>query len=121
MSRVLLVGKEWKARALLRAQLLEEGVDAEAYETVRTAIAAVEGNELLPGLIVADLSASDDPATEADQLAAWAPQIPIWIVAGRSLIVGKSLQGRGFKVILFLPVDVGELVEQIKQRLEKRQ
>lgn len=120
MSRVLLVGKEWKARALLRAQLIEEGVDVEAYETVRTAIAAIEGNELLPGLIVADLSASDDPSTEVDQLAAWTAQIPIWILASRSLIVGKGLQGRGFEVILFRPVDVGELMDQIKQRLERQ-
>ena len=70
-------------------------------------------------MLVADLFASDDPATEIDQLARWAPQIPTWIIAGRNMIAEKRLQGRGFEVILFRPVDMGELVEQIKQRLER--
>jgi len=31
--------------------------------------------------------------------------------------VEKSLRGHGFEMILLRPVDVGELVDQIKQRL----
>ncbi len=120
MTQVLVVGKDWKARALLRAQLIEEGLDVEAHDTVRAAIESLEGSELLPGLVVADLSTSDDPSSEIDQLAAWAAQIPIWILASRTLIVGKGLKRHGFEVILFRPVDVGELVEQIKQRLERK-
>lgn len=119
MTRVVVVGKDWQARALLRAQLLEEGLEVEAYETAGTALATLEETELLPALLVADLFASDDPATEIDQLACWAHQIPTWIIAGRNLIAEKRLQGRGFEVILFRPVDMGELVEQIKQRLER--
>jgi len=119
MTRVVVVGKDWQARALLRAQLLEEGLEVEAYETARAALATLEGTELLPALLVADLFASDDPATEIDQLASWARRIPTWIMAGRNLIAEKRLQGRGFEVILFRPVDMGELVEQIKRRLER--
>lgn len=119
MTQVFLVGKDWKARALLRAQLIEEGLEVEAYETVTTALESVEVREILPALLIADLSSSDDPSAEVEQLASWTKQIPVWIIASRNLIVDKSLKGCGFEVILFRPVDVGELVEQIKQRLDR--
>jgi CheY-like chemotaxis protein len=119
MGPVVVVGKDWQARALLRAQLIEEGLEVDAYETVRAALATLEGTDLLPGMLVVDLFASDDPASDIEQLVTWTPQIPVWIVASRNLIGEKRLKGRGFEVILFRPVDMGELVEQIKQRLEK--
>lgn len=119
MTQVLLAGKDWKARALLRAQLIEEGLEVEAHETVSAALESLAGSSLLPALLVADLFASDDPSAELDQLASWTNQIPIWIIASRSLVVEKGLQGHGFEVILYRPVDVGELVEQIKRRLER--
>ncbi len=56
MNRVLLVGKDWQARALLRAQLIEEGLKVEAHETVQEAVESLEMSPLLPGLLVADLS-----------------------------------------------------------------
>jgi CheY-like chemotaxis protein len=117
MATVVLIGKDWQARALVRAQLIEEGVDAEAC---LTASEALEGlGEILPGLIVADLSTSDDAETEILELAKQARQIPVWIIAGRDLIAGKLLRGRGFELVLFRPIDVGELVEQIKRRVEE--
>lgn len=116
MAKVVLTGKEWQARALLRAQLIEEGVEVEAF---RTASEALEGpGDLLPSLLVVDLTESDDPEAEIEALARWTRQIPVWIVASRSLITGKSLRGRGFEMILFRPIDLGELVDQIKRRVE---
>jgi DNA-binding NtrC family response regulator len=112
-----LVGKEWQGRALLRAQLIEEGVEVEAYRTAREALEGMA--ELLPALLVEDLAESEDPAGEIDELAKWTRQIPVWIVAGRSLIAGKSLRGHGFEMILYRPIDLGELVEQIKRRIEE--
>lgn len=116
MAQVILSGKDWQARALVRAQLLEEGVEAEAYLTAGEALEAM--GELLPALIVADLSESEDPSAEIEELAKWTRQIPVWIIAGRNLIAGKSLRRRGFEMILCRPIDVGELVEQIKRRVQ---
>lgn len=116
MGQVILVGEEWQARALLRAQLKEEGVEVEAHRTAREALQGI--GELRPALIVADLAESADPSAEIEALAQWTRQIPVWIVAGRSLIAGKSLRGHGFEMILFRPIDVGELVEQIKRRVQ---
>jgi DNA-binding NtrC family response regulator len=118
MTRVLLAGKDWQARALLRAQLIEEGVDVEAHETVSDASSSLEASEVLPALFIADLFTSDNPTADIDELAKWSHDVPVWIIASHSMIVEASLKGRGFELILFRPVDLGELVGQIKRRVE---
>ncbi len=117
MNRILLAGKDWQARALLRAQLLEEGFDVDAHETIADALATLPLAANVPDLFIADISASDDPSADVDALSAWSRRIPIWVIASRTYIVEKGLRGHGFEVILLRPVDVGELVDQIKQRL----
>ena len=119
MARVLLAGKDWQTRALLRAQLIEEGVSVEAYETVDDALAQLEWSFPLPALLIADISASDNPAVDVERLTIWAKRIPIWIIASHTLSVEGGLEGHGFETLLFRPVDMGKLVEQIKQRLER--
>ncbi len=119
MSQLLLIGKDWTARALLRAQLIEEGIDVEAHESVSEALDTLETSPMLPALLIVDLTASDHPAADADQLAGWTAHIPVWIIASRATIVGENLRGRGFEIILFRPVDINELVDQIKRRLGK--
>ena len=69
MAQILLVGEDWRTRALLRAQLIEEGLDVEAHESVGAALGDSEDASLLPLLLVADVSASGNPARELDQLA----------------------------------------------------
>jgi CheY-like chemotaxis protein len=114
MAQLVLVGRDWNTRALLRAQLLEEGVEVEAYESLEDAHQALVPP--LPALLVADLTASDDPGDIRD-LTSWVKRVPTWIIAGRSSGVPADLEGRGFERIFFRPVDVGELVNLIKQRL----
>jgi DNA-binding NtrC family response regulator len=118
MAKVLLVGKDWQARALLRAQLIEEGVGVEAYETVDEALAQLERRSVLPALLIADISASDHPSADIESLTTWAKRIPIWIIASHTLSVKGGLEGRGFETLLFRPVEMGKLVQQIQQRLE---
>lgn len=114
MTQVLLAGSDWKFRALLRAQLIEEGLNVEAHEKVGDAIQTLSGPENLPGLFVADLSSSADPAGDAGELAKWAGKIPTWIIVSRTM---NNLEGRGLEMILYLPVDMGRLVTEIKRRL----
>jgi CheY-like chemotaxis protein len=120
VSLILIAGKDWRARALIRAQLLEEGFEVEALETVSEALAVLESGIGLPDLFLADISESDDPAADVEALAAWARKVPIWIIASRSFITEKGLRGHGFEMTFLRPVDVGELIDQIKQRLERQ-
>jgi len=119
VAQILLVGEDWRTRALLRAQLIEEGLEVEAHESVGAALRDSENAALLPLLLVAGVSASGDPAADLDQLARWSRKIPVWVIASRSVIDEKSLQGRGFESVLFRPVDLGKLVEQIKRRVAR--
>ena len=120
VSYVLIAGKDWHSRALLRAQLLEEGFEVEAHGTIPDALAMLTPGTDFPDLLVADFSASDEPSADVEALSAWSGKFPIWIIASRTYIVEKGLGGRGFEVTLLRPVDVGELVDQIKQRLERQ-
>jgi CheY-like chemotaxis protein len=119
MSQIHIAGKDWQARALLRAQLLEEGFDVEAYETIPEALATLQPGTKLPDLFIADISASDDPSADVEALSAWSRKVPTWVIASRSYIIERGLRGHGFEMILLRPVDVGEVVDQIKQRLEE--
>jgi len=119
VAQILLVGRDWRARALLRAQLIEEGFDVEAHEDVSEALDSLHSTLPLPVLVLADVSANDDPAGDVKQLSTWATRVPIWIIAGRSFTSEKSLQSPGIEKVLFRPVDLGALVEQIKHRLRQ--
>lgn len=119
MSQILIAGKDWQARALLRAQLLEEGFDVEACENIPEAVATLGPRTNPPDLLIADITASDEPSADVEALSAWSRKVPIWIIASRTYIVDKGLRGHGFEMVLLRPVDVGELVDQIKQRLEE--
>jgi len=120
MSQILVAGKDWQARALLRAQLLEEGFDVEAYETVPEALASLGTGPRQPDLFLADVSQSDDPLADVEALAVWSHRIAIWIIASRAFISEKNLRGHGFEMTFLRPVDVGELLRQVKHRLERR-
>ncbi|MBI4463377.1 MAG: hypothetical protein HY647_01625 [Acidobacteria bacterium] len=116
---ILLIGKDWKFRALLRAQLLEEGFEVKAYETVSGALEDVAQHFHPPQLILTDLSASDNPSAELEELAKWAARIPTWLLTSRTATPETEIAERGFERVLFRPIRLGELVSQIQERLKQ--
>ena len=119
MPPVFVVGRDWPSRALIRAQLLEEGVDVEAHETARDALNTVTDLRNLPELLLADLHLSPCPEAEIDLLTRWAGAIPVWVITDRTLRIDRSLKGAGIERVLARPVDVKQLVADIKQRLRR--
>jgi CheY-like chemotaxis protein len=117
MPRVLLVGRDWRSRALLRAQLLEDGIDVEAYETSRDALNTVTDLRDLPKLLVADLHLNPRPEAEIDLLTKWARSIPVWVVTGHTLRIDRDLKAAGFERVFQRPVEIKQLVAEIKQRV----
>ena len=114
VTEIALVAADWRTRALLRAQLIEEGFAVKAFESIHDAAEAFAG-AAEPGLLLVELSGGESSA-ELEQLSAWAARVPVWVIASRSLGGAAGLGERGFERILFRPIDVGELVEQIKRR-----
>ena len=118
MARLVLVERDWSTRALLRAQLLEEGVEVEAYESLEDALQAFVPP--LPAMLVADLTASNDPKADIRDIVGRVKRVPTWIIASRPFGIAAGLEDRSFERVFFRPVDVGELVSLIKQRLLRR-
>jgi CheY-like chemotaxis protein len=114
---MFLIGKDWSSRALLRAQLLEEGIDVEAYETSRDALNTVTSLTDLPKLLVADLQGSQNPESEIDLLSKWSALMPIWLITSRALKIDRKLENAGVERIIPRPVDVKQFVEEVKQRV----
>jgi CheY-like chemotaxis protein len=117
MPRIFLIGKDWSSRALLRAQLLEEGIGVEAHETSRDALNTVTALTDLPKLIVADLQGSSNPECEIDLLSKWRPLIPIWLITSRAIRVDRNLDAAGLERVIPRPVDIKQFVEEIRQRV----
>lgn len=117
MNRIIIAGEDWQSRTMLRAQLLEEGVDVEAHETIAGALANLHRETVLPQMMLADVSASHDPAADLRALSPWSLKIPVWIIASRAFRLNEGLHDHAFEIVLPRPVDVGELVDRIKQRM----
>jgi hypothetical protein len=92
-------------------------VDAEAHESVQAAAPRLQASKAMPGLLIADLSQSENPTDDISQLSQWSKLVPIWVMAGHGFIAAETLEGRGFERVLFRPLDLGKLVQQIKERL----
>jgi DNA-binding NtrC family response regulator len=118
MAQILITGKDWAARALLRAQLIEEGFEVEAHEDLQTVVDRLWGSRDMPSLVIVDLFESGNPVEDIATLSHWAKLLPIWILAGHGTSEAGALEGRGFERVVFRPLDVGKLVQEIKQRLE---
>jgi DNA-binding response OmpR family regulator len=114
----MLVSSDWRTRALLRAQLLEEGCSVRAYELLRDAFRAIGRTPFPPSLLIAELS-GDDSANEMDQLSALARLLPVWVLASHSDVNEAVLGGRGFEMILFRPIGMSDLVDRVKSRLKR--
>jgi len=77
MKTMLVVGRDWKFRALLRAQLREEGYEALAFETLQDAEAERAGAAAL----VFDTTDSK-PEEWRPLLQSLAASMPVIVVAG---------------------------------------
>ena len=137
MSGLLIISRDWQSRALLRAQLIEEGCDVRAFvspDEARAALVSVEepkvknqrlkvkrGSTFSPGLVIADVSAVCDRG-EIEQLAdlirGLPADVPLWVIGSREEQEWiELLKEAHLENVLFRPIDGGELVERIKSRV----
>lgn len=103
METVLVVGREWKFRALLRAQLREEGYEALAFETLGDAEAEQAG---AAALVFDTTDAGGEWLPALRRLA----HLPAVVVAGADerLEIERA-------TILRRPVSVGHIVSVVRE------
>lgn len=111
MKTILVVGRDWKFRALLRAQLREEGFDALGFETLSDAIEELNRTAPPPSVVVFDTT--DAAAPEKAQLAGLAERVPVLVLASAQ----EPLEAAGWRV-LRRPVQLSDVMAEVKALVE---
>ena len=105
MKTILVVGRDWKFRALLRAQLREEGYEALAFETLKDAEAERAGAAALI-FDTADTNLDDGlPALQR-----LATQLPVVVVAGADQRVDVAAVR-----VLRRPVRIADIISVMRE------
>jgi hypothetical protein len=117
---VVIISSDWRFRALLRAQLLEDGVGVRAGANFADLPSLINRPSPDADLLVADLAGSEDAKHNAEQLLKWAGRIPFWVVTpavrdgADAVAVGLIEKAeRTFS----RPIDLGAFVTLVKERL----
>ena len=102
---VWIIDAEHWPRALLRAELIERGLDAVGYETVRDAIDSLPSRP--PDAIVVDVRGQ--PMPQVERLLRIG--VPVIVVAGMQEL--NDLPPEGWAAVLRRPVSIGEIADRI--------
>jgi DNA-binding NtrC family response regulator len=111
MKTIFVVGWEWRFRALLRAQLREQGYDAQGFETLAEAAEALVSAPA-PALVVFDTTDSDAAET-ATYLREWAGRLPVVLIAGTQEEVPS-----GAAHVLRRPATIGQITTLVAELLK---
>lgn len=107
MKTIFVVGQEWRFRALLRAQLREEGYRALGLSTLEEAAEALISSPA-PALLVFD-TAGAAPEEVQQKLPQLAARLAVLVVAGAQEEVPAPVQG-----LLRRPLPIGDIVLAVK-------
>lgn len=115
---VVLLGAEWKTRALIRAQLIEEG-----FEVVATDTWPMMRGHLRPGLkprlAVVDLKDLDEPGRVLRDLAVLMKPERVLVLAATATVSSSEVSRLGFHV-LRRPLTVATIVATVTRTLVNR-
>ena len=81
VKEIIVVGADWRFRALVRAELRECGYAALGWKTLEEAQAAFAGCSQFPAALVFDAT-GHEPAAVQGQLTALATRLPVILVLG---------------------------------------
>jgi DNA-binding response OmpR family regulator len=114
---VLLVGAEWQPRALVRAQLLEEGVSAEAVEGWEDAEAALLRRSILPRVVVFDLAGESRPAAALATLQRLLGSSRVIVLCSAGTLSARDVHDAGFAHAIARPYQVKDVVARVRSLL----
>lgn len=119
MPQICIVGRDWKFRALVRAELREQGYEALGMETLDEVGQSLACGEVSPAALVFDLSESDDPDRDIDTLRLLARALPVLLIASHSNAPALATAPEGI-TLLFRPLAIADVVNRIHTLLAKR-
>ena len=114
----IVIVKDWKERAFIRAELIEEGIRAFAVEKMGDADEWLADTKVLPIIIIYDTNNQDNPTQDLKRLSDLASLIPVLIIATPAEKREIDFDERGFKHIIQRPIRIGDVVGHVKQILK---
>ena len=112
---ILLLGTQWPERALLRAQLIEEGYEVVAVD--RWPIPRLSRKrEMTPRLLIIDLHELPNPGKTLEEVRLLFSPDRVMVVTASGTLTSAELQQLGFHTIA-RPATVGEIVAEATRLL----
>jgi len=111
----VLLGAEWPSRALLRAQLIEEGFDVLATDSWASMRRALRPG-LKPKLAIVDINGRADPETILQGLRGLMKPARVLVMTALGAVPHERIESVGFRV-LRRPVVVGDVVAAAAQAM----
>ena len=105
---IMLLAAEWQPRALMRAQLIEDGFDVLGTETWPATRRHLKRG-IVPRIVIVDLKGLPDPARVLDDLRALMDPGHVLVLAAAGTVGRRDLERQGFHV-LSRPFAINDLV-----------
>jgi CheY-like chemotaxis protein len=114
-ARIWLISPDWEVRALVRAQLLEEGDDVTAMEGWAALESRLQAEEVVPpALVIAELT-GDEPPAALELLRAFPARR--LVLRGAGAPAAAALRAAGIDAVLSRPFSVGDVVRTARALL----
>jgi DNA-binding response OmpR family regulator len=114
VGEILLISADWQFRALVRAQLLEEGFEVRAVPSLQAAMATLPRGSEQPRLMILDVQGIEGEARAVSDLWRLTGEAPLILCGGPSSQAELSLQGLVPARVMLRPFRVGDLVKEVR-------
>ena len=118
ISAAIVIVKDWKERAFLRAELIEEGIRTFAVEKIDEAEEWLADPKVLPNIIIYDTNNQDNPTQDLKRLSELASRIPVLIIMTPTEKRAISFDELAFKHVIKRPTRIGDVVGHVKKILK---
>jgi len=117
VGEILLIAEDWQFRALVRAQLLEEGFEIRALPTLETALAYLVRSGKQPRLTILDTQDVEIEARPLQDLWRLTGEVPLLLCGSALSQVTPSQEGMPPARVLLRPFRVGDVVQEVRRML----
>ena len=118
ISAAIVIVKNWKERAFLRAELIEEGIRTFAVEKIDEAEEWLADPGVLPIIIIYDTNNQVDLSQDLERLGELILHIPVLIITTPTEKRAISFDELAFKHVIKRPTRIGDVVGYVKEILK---
>jgi DNA-binding NarL/FixJ family response regulator len=111
--RLLIIGREWRPRTLVRAELQEAGHDVIAVESWDEAELLLLKHAIHPEAVVFDVEGEDNAPAALRTLVRFVPPARVVVLTQSSALPAGEVGAVGPVTVLARPFSVGDVVEAV--------